>query len=291
VTAGEGSVVTAMRAEPPGQAAAGEPPTKIRIRNLTKRFRTRDGVFTAVDDVSLDIPAGCFFMIVGPSGCGKTTLLRIAAGLERPTSGTVDVALGSSGKPTNSMIFQGDSIFPWMTVWDNAAYGLALRGVPKAQIRDVVGHYLDRTGLTRFANAYPHQLSGGMKQRVAIARAFANDPEILLMDEPFSALDEQNKTLLQQELLRIWEEHKKTVLFITHSVDEAVALGDRIMIMTAHPGRTKAMIDVPFGRPRNVLELRAQPDYGELIYRIWGYLREEVEQARGTGQARAGAVP
>jgi NitT/TauT family transport system ATP-binding protein len=283
-------VVTAMRAEPPGQAAPGEPPTKIRIRNLTKRFRTRDGVFTAVDDVSLDIPAGCFFMIVGPSGCGKTTLLRIAAGLERPTSGTVDVAVGSSGKPTNSMIFQGDSIFPWMTVWDNAAYGLALRGIPKSQIRDVVGHYLDRTGLTRFANAYPHQLSGGMKQRVAIARAFANDPEILLMDEPFSALDEQNKTLLQQELLRIWEEHKKTVLFITHSVDEAVALGDRIMIMTAHPGRTKAMIDVPFGRPRNVLELRAQPDYGELIYRIWGYLREEVEQARGAGQARAGTV-
>jgi NitT/TauT family transport system ATP-binding protein len=144
----------------------------------------------------------------------------------------------------------------------------------------VVGHYLDRTGLTRFAGAYPHQLSGGMKQRVSIARAFANDPEVLLMDEPFSALDEQNKTLLQEELLHIWEEHKKTVLFITHSVDEAVTLGDKIMVMTSHPGRTKALIDVPFERPRSVLGLRARPEYGELVYRIWGYLREEVQRAK-----------
>jgi NitT/TauT family transport system ATP-binding protein len=155
-----------------------------------------------------------------------------------------------------------------------------MRGVAKREIAEVVGHYLERTGLTRFADSYPRQLSGGMKQRVAIARAFANDPEILLMDEPFSALDEQNKTLLQQELLRIWEETKKTVLFITHSVDEAVTLGDRIMIMTAQPGRAKAMIDVPFPRPRNVLDLRALPAYEELIHRIWGDLRDEVQRAR-----------
>jgi len=219
-------------------------------------------------------------VIVGPSGCGKTTLLRIIAGLERPSAGSIEVLRRDRARPVNAMIFQGDSIFPWMTVWDNAAYGLSLRGVAKSEIKEVVGHYLDRTGLTRFAHAYPHQLSGGMKQRVAIARAFANDPEILLMDEPFSALDEQNKTLLQQELLRIWEEHKKTVVFITHSVDEAVTLGDRIMIMTAQPGRAKAMIDVPFARPRNVLDLRADHRYGDLIYRIWGDLREEVQRAR-----------
>jgi NitT/TauT family transport system ATP-binding protein len=260
--------------------AAGDAPVKIRLRHLTKRFRTKAGVFTAVDDVSVAIPAGSFFMIVGPSGCGKTTLLRIVAGLEQPSGGAVEVLRADRTKPINAMIFQGESIFPWMTVWDNAAYGLAMRGVAKREIAEVVGHYLERTGLTRFADSYPHQLSGGMKQRVAIARAFANDPEILLMDEPFSALDEQNKTLLQQELLRIWEETKKTVLFITHSVDEAVTLGDRIMIMTAQPGRAKAMIDVPFARPRNVLDLRAEPAYGELIYRIWGDLRDEVQRAR-----------
>jgi NitT/TauT family transport system ATP-binding protein len=265
--------------------AASGAPAKIRLSHLGKRFRTRDGVFTAIDDVSVAIDSGSFFMIVGPSGCGKTTLLRIVAGLEQPSSGTVEVARTDPNKPINAMIFQGESIFPWMTVWDNAAYGLTLRGVPKREIKEVVGHYLDRTGLGRFAGSYPHQLSGGMKQRVAIARAFANDPEILLMDEPFSALDEQNKTLLQQELLRIWEEHKKTVVFITHSVDEAVTLGDRIMIMTAQPGRAKAMIDVPFARPRNVIELRADPRYGELVYRIWGDLRDEVQRARAGAPA------
>ena len=165
------------------------------------------------------------------------------------------------------------------------AYGLRMRRRPAAEVREIVAHYLDRTGLTRFADAWPHQLSGGMKQRVSIARAFATDPEILLMDEPFSALDEQNKTLLQEELLRIWDGSKKTVVFITHSVDEAVTLGDRIMVMTAHPGRAKMLIDVPFERPRHVLELRARPAYGELVYTIWGQLREEVQRARAEDEA------
>ena len=256
------------------------PDIKIRIQGLTKQFTTKDGAFTAVDDVSLEIPSGKFFMIVGPSGCGKTTLLRMLAGLETVTYGSIEIDHGDSDKPVNSMIFQGESIFPWMTVWDNAAYGLKMRGVPKSEIREVVGHYLHRTGLSKFASSYPHQLSGGMKQRVSIARAFANDPDILLMDEPFSALDEQNKTLLQQELLRIWDETKKTVLFITHSVDEAVTMGDQIMVMTAQPGRAKALIEVPFERPRQVLELRAKPEYGELVYRIWESLREEVQRAQ-----------
>ncbi len=178
------------------------------------------------------------------------------------------------------MVFQGESIFPWMTVWNNAAYGLRMRNAPAAVIKERVGHYLDATGLTRFADYYPHQLSGGMKQRVSIARAFANDPEILLMDEPFSALDAQNKLLLQEELLRIWDEQKKTVVFITHSVDEAVFLGDRIMVMTAQPGKVKSFVRVPLARPRNLIDLQKAPEFGELVHRIWSGLRDEVQRAR-----------
>jgi NitT/TauT family transport system ATP-binding protein len=248
----------------------------ICIRDLRKTF----GQLIAIDGVSVDIAPGEFFMIVGPSGCGKTTLLRILAGLESVTSGTIEIETPSSQRPVNSMIFQGDSIFPWMTVWDNAAYGLKMRRAPPSTIKEVVGHYLARTGLTRFAKYYPHQLSGGMRQRVSIARAFANDPEILLMDEPFSALDAQNKLLLQEELLHIWEEHKKTVVFITHSVDEAVFLGDRIMVMTAQPGKVKMFVPVPLARPRNIMELQKMPEYGELIAHIWSSLREEVHRAR-----------
>jgi NitT/TauT family transport system ATP-binding protein len=264
---------------PPDITEAGKRSARpaIRINELHKRF----GKLHAVDHVSVDIKSHEFFMIVGPSGCGKTTLLRILAGLETATSGSIEIDTpGESGRPENSMVFQGDSIFPWMTVWDNAAYGLRMRNAPSSVIRERVGHYLDRTGLTRFANYYPHQLSGGMKQRVSIARAFANDPQILLMDEPFSALDAQNKLLLQEELLRIWDEQKKTVVFITHSVDEAVYLGDRILVMTAQPGRVKTLVDVPLPRPRNIIELQKSPEFGELIARIWSGLREEVQRAR-----------
>ena len=261
---------------PAGLAARRARPIKISIKHLVKRFRT----LTAIDDVSLDIEEGTFFAIVGPSGCGKTTMLRILGGLETVTGGEVEIADPALGRPQYSMIFQGDSIFPWMTVWDNAAYGLRMRKAPKGEIKAAVSHWLDRTGLTRFSRLYPHQLSGGMRQRVSIARAFANDPEVLLMDEPFSALDEQNRTILQQELLRIWEADKKTVVFITHSVDEAVTLADRIMVMTASPGRAKTIIDVTLERPRNVLELRNEPRYGQIVYGIWGHLKDEVERAR-----------
>jgi NitT/TauT family transport system ATP-binding protein len=262
---------------------------KIRISKLSRQFPSaaKDG-FYALKDISLDIEDGAFFMIVGPSGCGKTTLLRILAGLDRSTSGDFELRISNRNKPPNSMVFQGESIFPWMTVWDNAAYGLRIRGIAKAQIKESVGFYLDRCGLMRSKDLYPHQLSGGMKQRVSIARAFANDPEILLMDEPFSALDEQNKTILQQELLRIWDETRKTVIFITHSVDEAITLGDKIMVMTAAPGRIKAIIDVPFGRPRSVIELRSRPEYGAMVVDIWGYLREEVERAAKPRLERVG---
>jgi NitT/TauT family transport system ATP-binding protein len=275
------NMMSSIRPAPP---AALEP--KIRIEHLCKQFPTKEGRFTAIDDISLDIAPGSFFVIVGPSGCGKTTLLRILADLEQPSSGKITIRPEYADRPSNSMVFQGDSIFPWMTVWENAAYGLKLRGLPAPEIEKTVAHYLDKTGLTKFAKRYPHQLSGGMKQRVSIARAFANNPEILLMDEPFSALDEQNKTLLQEELLRIWEEDKKTVVFITHSVDEAVTLGDKIMVMSAHPGRVKAVIDVPFARPRNVLELRSMPEYGDMVYKIWGHLREEVQRAKAQEEER-----
>lgn len=267
-------------ARPAGPAEMDRPATKIRVEALTKEFTAAGGGLTALDRLSFQVDRGQFFMVVGPSGCGKSTLLRILAGLERPTSGAVQVAPGPPGRPSNSMVFQQESIFPWMTVWDNAAYGLRMRRAPKREIRETVGAYLEKTGLSKFARAYPHQLSGGMKQRVALARAFANDPDILLMDEPFSSLDEQNKTLLQEELLRIWEDSAKTVLFITHSVDEAVTLGDQILLMTAQPGRIKELIDVPFPRPREVMELRARPEYGELVYQIWASLRDEVELAR-----------
>ncbi len=264
------------------QPAAARP--AIRIANLHKTF----GKLVAIDQVSVDIQPGEFFMIVGPSGCGKTTLLRILAGLETASAGTIETDTpADSARPANSMVFQGDSIFPWMTVWNNAAYGLRMRNAPAAIIKERVGHYLEATGLTRFAHYYPHQLSGGMKQRVSIARAFANDPEILLMDEPFSALDAQNKLLLQEELLRIWDEQKKTVVFITHSVDEAVYLGDRVMVMTAQPGRVKSFVRIPLPRPRNIIELQKAPEFGELVHRIWSGLRDEVQRAREQENAEA----
>ena len=249
----------------------------IRISDLQKSF----GALVAIDHVSVDIEPGEFFVIVGPSGCGKTTLLRILAGLETATAGTIetDTPAGSE-RPENSMVFQGESIFPWMTVWNNAAYGLRMRNAPATVIKERVGHYLEATGLTRFADYYPHQLSGGMKQRVSIARAFANDPEILLMDEPFAALDEQNKALLQEELLKIWEDAKKTVLFITHSIDEAIVLSDRTLIMTARPGTLKYDLPVLLPRPRHVFNMKSLPAYGELSGRLWQELRDEVVKAK-----------
>jgi NitT/TauT family transport system ATP-binding protein len=256
---------------------------KIAIQSVTKSF----GSFVALDRLSLDVGAGEFFVVVGPSGCGKTTLLRILGGLERQSAGDVVLAGVDPARPSNSIVFQGDSIFPWMSVLDNAAYGLRMRHLRERDVQEIVRHYLEKMGLWRFRQHYPHQLSGGMRQRVSIARAFANDPDILLMDEPFSALDEQNKVLLQEELLRIWEETKKTVVFITHSVDEAVILGDRIMVMTAHPGRAKAMINVPFPRPRDVLKLRATPEYGRLVLSIWEHLRDEVQRARAQQEEEA----
>jgi NitT/TauT family transport system ATP-binding protein len=254
----------------------GEAATKILIRGLGKTFSLGRSEVDALTDIDLDVRTGEFICIVGPSGCGKTTLLRILAELELPTRGEIIISRENSARPLTSMVFQESSIFPWMTIRDNVAYGLRLRETSSGQIAEIVDHFLKLTGLNRFADAYPHQLSGGMKQRASVARAFSNDPEILLMDEPFAALDEQNKALLQEELLRIWSETRKTVVFITHSIDEALVLGDRVLVMSRRPGRLKAEFKVDFPRPRRVYDLKADPAYGRLNRDIWMLLREEV---------------
>ncbi|ADL08351.1 ABC transporter ATP-binding protein [Thermosediminibacter oceani] len=252
----------------------------IRVENLTKIFRTRDSEIVALENVNLSVKEGEFLCIVGPSGCGKTTLLRIFAGLERQTHGKVYLRVKNTDNPLTAMVFQGDSIFPWMKVTENVEYGLRMRGIPARERKEIALKYLKLMGLEKFADYYPHQLSGGMKQRINVARAFASDPEILLMDEPFGALDEQNRLILQQELLRIWEGSGKTTVFITHSIDEALLLGDRIIVMTALPGKIKAILEVGLARPRDMLSIKSSPQFVELYKEIWGLLREEVLKAR-----------
>lgn len=252
----------------------------IIISNVNKRFSGPQGQLIALENINFTIGDGEFFCIVGPSGCGKTTLLRILAGLEESTSGQITVKSTNTDRPINSMVFQEQSILPWMNVRDNVAYGLRMRGIPRKIRNEIAEHYIEMIGLSKFANSYPCQLSGGMKQRVSVARAFANDPEILLMDEPFGALDEQNRIILQQELLHIWEMTKKTTVFITHSIDEALCLGDRVMIMTAHPGRVKMIIDIDLPRPREIANIRTTVRYNELYKKIWLSLQEEVQRCK-----------
>ncbi|MBR1222174.1 ABC transporter ATP-binding protein [Bradyrhizobium sp. U87765 SZCCT0131] len=258
--------------------AAAQGATKIHVAGLGKVYagHGKGAGVQALRDVVVDIRTGEFCCIVGPSGCGKTTLLRILAGLERHTSGVAQVRQDDPQAPLDSMVFQDQSVFPWMTVEDNVAYGLRRRGAAAAVMRERTDYYIAKVGLAAFRTAYPHQLSGGMKQRVSIARAFANDPEVLLMDEPFAALDEQNKALLQEELLKIWEETRKTVLFITHSIDEAIALSDRTLVMTARPGTIKSDIRNTLPRPRDPHGMKAHPAYAEMSRRIWTELRDEV---------------
>jgi NitT/TauT family transport system ATP-binding protein len=253
-----------------------ETKVKINMKGLTKEFVIKKDTITAFKDINLKIHEGEFWCFVGPSGCGKTTLLRILADLDYPSSGELKIAHEDEKKPLNSMVFQEHALFPWMTVWNNIAYGLKNRRLAKADIKQVVEEYIEKTGLQKFAKAYPYQLSGGMKQRVSIARAFANDPEILLMDEPFASLDEQNRLLLQQELLQIWESNRKTVVFITHSIDEAIFLSDHIMLMSAHPGVMKSIYSVNIQRPRIMSEIRKSKEFNELFLKIWSELKEEV---------------
>lgn len=253
---------------------------RITMRNIGRTFVTEQRSVAAIENVNLKIYNGEFFSIVGPSGCGKTTLLRILAGLETATTGHVDIHAWDHSRPLTSVVFQEQSIFPWYTVLDNVAYGLKMRGIAKPEREAIALHYIKMIGLEKFVHSYPSQLSGGMKQRVSVARAFANDSEMLLMDEPFGALDEQNRILLQQELLKIWNSTQKTTIFITHSIDEALCVSDRVMIMTAHPGTVKEIIDIDLPRPRDISRIRTTLRYNELFQQIWNSLREEVLKAR-----------
>lgn len=252
---------------------------KIFAKEVTKIFPSAAGPVTAVENFDLVVNEGEFVCIVGPSGCGKSTFLRILAGLCPLTSGEVRIVPGQDPrKPLNNVVFQEYAIFPWKTVIDNVAFGLEMRGYAKKERYAIARDWLDRVGLTRFANYYPRQISGGMKQRVSIARALANDPEVLLMDEPLGALDAQTRAVLQEELLRIWEAHRKTVVYITHSIDEAVLLGDRVVLMTAHPGRHKATFEVTIPRPRT-MKTTGTPEFAALTYSIWESLQDEVRRA------------
>jgi NitT/TauT family transport system ATP-binding protein len=251
----------------------------VTIAALRKEYVSAAGTVVALSDIDLRVAAGEFLCIVGPSGCGKSTLLRILAGLDTQSSGTI--AVDAAGWPVqNAMVFQESGLFPWMSVEANVGFGLMTRGVPAAEAAERVEAALKLVGLTKFRNHYPHQLSGGMRQRSAIARAFVTDPGMLLMDEPFAALDAQNRVILQAELVRIWEQTGKTVLYVTHSIEEALLLGDRTVVMTAQPGRIKRIVDVPFPHPRNLMTLSASPEFGQMKLDIWRVLEDEVMRAR-----------
>ena len=251
---------------------------KIKALGVTKIFPTRNGPVLAIQNFNLEVKEGEFVCIVGPSGCGKSTFLRILSGLIEPTSGEINLVSSQKGGPLQNIVFQEYAIFPWKTVIDNVAFGLQMRGLPRHERQEIAFDWLRKVGLVKFAHSYPHQLSGGMKQRVSIARAFANNPEILLMDEPLGALDAQTRVVLQEELIRLWEAFRKTVVYITHSIEEAVWLGDRVVLMTAHPGTNKNEFHVPFQRPRS-FALTSATEFGQLTYSIWQELQGEVQQA------------
>jgi NitT/TauT family transport system ATP-binding protein len=236
-----------------------------------------DGAVIAFRRLSLEIRAQEALCIVGPSGCGKTSFLRCIAGLTDIDEGTLTVdGKDVDGPPDGvAMVFQHFGLLPWKTVYDNAAFGLAMAGAPKADIAERVGHYLNLVGLSGFENRYPYQLSGGMQQRVGLVRALAMNPSVLLMDEPFAALDAQTREILQEELLRIMQlpEERKTMVFVTHSIDEAILLGDRIAVMSSRPGRIRDLLEMPFGWPRDVEAVRADPRFAELRAHVWSELQ------------------
>jgi len=250
----------------------------IVARQASKLFL--DGAVIAFRQLSLTVAPQEILCVVGPSGCGKTTFLRCIAGLTDLSSGEIEVGgRRVDGRPNGvAMVFQHFGLLPWKTVYHNAAFGLAMARAPAAHIRERVEHYLELVGLSGFEQHYPYQLSGGMQQRVGLVRALAVNPSILLMDEPFAALDAQTREILQEELLALMQrpDERKTMVFITHSIDEAILLGDRIAVMTARPGRIKETIDLPFGRPRDVEAVRADPRFAELRAHIW----HELQSAR-----------
>lgn len=249
---------------------------RLAIKNLSKVYGNSDksGNVVALRDVTLEVPNHQFCAILGHSGCGKTTLLNIAAGFEPPTTGSVavdDVPIRVPGWQ-NTMIFQDYALFPWMDVSQNIGFGLEMKGLPNHKRQDITRHYIDLVGLAGFGDKFPHQLSGGMRQRVAIARALAVQPHLLLMDEPFAALDAQNRSFMQDELVRIWQREPKTVVLVTHSIDEAIKLSDCIAVMTRRPGRIKQLINVDLPRPRD----EDDKSYLQLKRQLRELIHEEV---------------
>jgi NitT/TauT family transport system ATP-binding protein len=257
--------------------------SRLSIRKVRLAFPRRgQPPLIALDDIDITLPDKQFAVIVGPSGCGKSSLLYLVAGLTEPSGGELLLdgrRIEGSGRD-RGMVFQSYTLFPWLTVRGNVAFGLRLRGVADAEVRAIVDRYIREVGLNGFEDAYPKQLSGGMMQRVALARAMANDPEILLMDEPFGALDSQTRLVMQQLLLRVWEHEHKTVLFVTHDIDEAIFLGDRVFVMTARPGRIKEEITVDLPRPR-AAAVTLTPQFIAIKQRILGLLQEEVNKSLG----------
>ncbi|MFW6074540.1 MAG: ABC transporter ATP-binding protein [Chloroflexota bacterium] len=256
----------------------------LSVSGVSVEFPLDRGTITALQDISFTLDRGEFCAIVGPSGCGKSTLLRLISGLVAPTSGEATIHARNPDQPDQAMVFQGRSVFPWMTVLRNAAYGLEMRDVAQPEREAIAERLLRQVGLGDFLMAYPSQLSEGMRQRVAIARAFAMDPEVLLMDEPFGALDEQTRLVLQDELLKIWEQTGKTVVFVTHGIDEAMILADRILVLSARPGTIKADLSVPFARPRSVETVRSDPAFNDMFLQIWHLLRDDAQTMAGAAQ-------
>lgn len=254
----------------------------IGFHNVSKDFITPSGEsFTAIRGITLDVPDGAFITVVGPTGCGKSTLLNMAAGLLAPGGGEVRVF----GEPLRGLnrhaayLFQQDALLPWRTVLDNVTLGLLFRGETRKRAQEHAREWLRRVGLAGFEDRYPHQLSGGMRKRVALAQTWIVDPRILLMDEPFSALDVQTRQIMENELLRLWAETRKTVLFVTHDLEEAIALADRVAVLSAPPTRLIGVYDVDLPRPRNVAEIRMERDFADLYRKIWSDLKGEVQKS------------
>ncbi|MFF4406380.1 ABC transporter ATP-binding protein [Streptomyces sp. NPDC001404] len=269
----------------------------IELRGASKVFRTPSGgVHTAVRDLDLTVGRGEFVAVVGPTGCGKSTALTLVSGLEEPTEGEVLIDGGpvEGIRPEVGFVFQQDAVFPWRTVLSNVAAGPRFRGVPKAEARARARDWLGRVGLAAFADRYPHQLSGGQRKRVALAQTFVNDPAILLMDEPFSALDVQTRALMSDELLELWGGSRgsrpgaqaASVVFVTHDLEEAIALADKVVVMTAGPATVKEVFPIGLPRPRKVESVRLEPQFIELYREIWACLGEEVRITRERGAAR-----
>ncbi|GEM35158.1 ABC transporter ATP-binding protein [Nocardia neocaledoniensis NBRC 108232] len=257
--------------------------TKLALHGVGKQFVVRGAAekFTAIADVSIEVGAGEFLVLVGPSGSGKSTLLDLLGGLSTPSSGQIllDGAPVTGPGLDRGVVFQQYALLPWRTARANIQFGLEAKGVARRERRAIADHYLELVGLAGFGDRYPHELSGGMKQRVAIARSLAFDPEVLLMDEPFAALDAQTRESLQDELLRIWRATGKTILFITHGIDEAVYLGQRVAVLTSRPGRVKAVIDIDIDRTGEI-DVRSSEQFRDYRHRIWTELRGEVSRAQ-----------